>query len=118
MALANAMTPRTLSRKRQTPRPSVYFRGAGCCRGDVMKRLLLCLLVVALAVGALEGVGDKKEEGAKAQETEPKPWTRVKIPGQQTARETGKVNSRVNSPPLTMKQLRGKVVVVHFMAFG
>jgi hypothetical protein len=49
---------------------------------------------------------------------DPKAWYPVRIPGAQKAPEFEGVTEWVNSDPLTMKGLKGKVVVVHFMAFG
>jgi hypothetical protein len=49
---------------------------------------------------------------------DPKNWTPVKIPGKQAMPEFADVSDWVNSDPLTAKDLKGKVVVVHFMAFG
>jgi hypothetical protein len=49
---------------------------------------------------------------------DPKNWTPVKIPGSQRAPEFENITEWVNSPALTMHELKGKVVVVHFMAFG
>jgi hypothetical protein len=42
----------------------------------------------------------------------------VKIEGDQAAPEFEEITAWVNSKPLTMRELRQKVVVVHFMAFG
>jgi len=42
----------------------------------------------------------------------------VKIPGRQAAPEFTDIEAWVNSPPLKMAALKGKVVVVHFLAFG
>ena len=49
---------------------------------------------------------------------DPKNWKPVKIAGRQKAPEFEDVQEWINSPALTMKELKGKVVVVHFMAFG
>lgn len=49
---------------------------------------------------------------------DPKNWTPVKITGNQQAPEFEDIEAWLNSEPLTMKGLRGKVVVVHFMAFA
>jgi hypothetical protein len=72
-----------------------------------MIRSFACCLVLASAVGAIgAGGGD------------PKSWTPVKIAGKQKAPEFEDIAEWVNGPALTMKDLKGKVVVVHFMAFG
>ncbi|MBM4068422.1 MAG: hypothetical protein FJ271_05690 [Planctomycetes bacterium] len=42
----------------------------------------------------------------------------VKIRGKQNAPAFADIAEWINSEPLTMKGMRGKVVVVHFMAFG
>jgi len=49
---------------------------------------------------------------------DPTASTPVKIEGHQAAPEFEDITAWVNSKPLTMKNLKGKVVVVHFMAFG
>jgi len=49
---------------------------------------------------------------------DPSNWTPVEIKGRQEAPEFEDITAWVNSKPLTVKGLRGKVVVVHFMAFG
>jgi hypothetical protein len=49
---------------------------------------------------------------------DPKNWTPIKIPGKQAMPEFADISKWVNSDPLTVKDLKGKVVVVHFMAFG
>jgi hypothetical protein len=49
---------------------------------------------------------------------DPTTWTPVKIEGDQAAPEFEGITAWVNSKPLAMKELRGKVVVIHFMAFG
>lgn len=50
----------------------------------------------------------------------PKPEAARPIPiqGNQTAPEFRDIESWINSPPLSMKSLRGKVVVIHFLAYG
>ena len=74
-----------------------------------MTRLLFCLLLVVAAPAALAQDNDKDD---------PSKWTPVKIPGQQPAPEFEDIAAWVNSKPLTMKGMKGKVVVIHFMAFG
>ena len=77
-----------------------------------MTRLLSCLLplVAVLAVATARPDGNEKDD--------PSNWTPVKIPGEQPAPEFEDITAWVNSKALTMKSLKGKVVVVHFMAFG
>lgn len=53
-----------------------------------------------------------------ADPNDPKNWTPVRIPGRQKAPEFEDIADWVNSEPVTMNNLKGKVVVVHFMAFG
>jgi hypothetical protein len=78
-----------------------------------MRRPLNCLFLVLTVLAALAafGHGDEKED-------DPSKWTPVKIDGNQPAPEFEDITTWVNSKPLTMKSLKGKVVVVHFMAFG
>lgn len=68
------------------------------------------LIMLILAIPALASGGDDPKD--------PKNWTPVKIPGKQKALEFEDIAEWVNSPALTLKELKGKVVVVHFMAFG
>jgi hypothetical protein len=75
-----------------------------------MARLASCLLLVLLLVPAAASDGDDREDPSK--------WTPVKIPGEQAAPEFEDVAEWINSKPLTVAALKGKVVVVHFMAFG
>jgi len=75
-----------------------------------MKRLLgWCCLLLAIPPVTLAGPEAKKDPASR------KP---VRIPGQQKAPEFEDIADWINSVPLTMKGLKGKVVVVHFMAFG
>ncbi len=74
-----------------------------------MTRLWSCLLLALLVPAALPDGNDKDD---------PSNWTPVKIAGEQLAPEFEDITAWVNSKPLTMKGLKGKVVVVHFMAFG
>jgi hypothetical protein len=74
-----------------------------------MTRLWSCL-VLALAVAAGSPAG---EDGR-----DPSTWTPVRIAGEQPAPEFEDITAWLNSKPLTMAGLKGKVVVVHFMAFG
>ena len=77
-----------------------------------MRRLLssLLLVLVSLAVLKVFAESSDKDDSTKA--------TPVKIEGDRTAPEFEDVTAWVNSKPLTMKGLKDKVVVVHFMAFG
>jgi len=71
---------------------------------------LLGGLVLVLAIPAVLPAGKGAED--------PSAWTPVKIPGQQKAPEFADIAAWINSQPLTMGKLKGKVVVVHFLAFG
>jgi|GEM_PF-961962 len=42
----------------------------------------------------------------------------VRIQGRQNAPEFEDIEEWLNSKPMAMRDLRGKVVVIHFMAFG
>jgi hypothetical protein len=66
-------------------------------------------MILAFAVFASGGGDDPKD---------PKNWTPVTIPGKQAMPEFADISEWVNSDPLTVQDLKGKVVVVHFMAFG
>lgn len=73
-------------------------------------RWLACgILVISVLLGQMAWGDDKQD---------PKDWTPIKIPGQQAAPEFEDIEDWVNSKPLTMKSLKGNVVVVHFMAFA
>ena len=74
-----------------------------------MTRLPICLFLLLL-VPALFADDNDRDDPAK--------WTPVKIPGEQAAPEFADIAEWINSKPLTMAGLKGKVVVVHFMAFG
>jgi hypothetical protein len=74
-----------------------------------MARLWSCL-VLALAAPAALLAGNDGED--------PRTWTPIPIRGKQPAPEFEDITAWVNSKPLAMKRLKGKVVVVHFMAFG
>lgn len=71
---------------------------------------LIGLLLFLLAVPAMSLGGDDPKD--------PKNWTPIKIPGSQKAPEFEDISEWVNGPAFTMKEAKGKVVVVHFMAFG
>lgn len=70
--------------------------------------------VLLLGMFLVSTIGFGGDEDRK----DPKHWTPVKIQGRQKAPEFEDVQEWVNSSALTMKELKGKVVVVHFMAFG
>jgi hypothetical protein len=72
-------------------------------------RLVLAACVVVLASCARMSGGDDRQ----AEEQLP-----VKIRGEQKAPEFADIAEWINSEPLKMADLRGKVVVVHFMTFG
>jgi len=75
-----------------------------------MKRLIgWCCLLLAIPAVTPTGAEAKKD---------PAWWKPIPIPGQQKAPEFEDIADWINSAPLTMKGLKGKVVVVHFMAFG
>ncbi len=56
--------------------------------------------------------------GQQADPKDPKTWTPLVIPNKPKAPEFEDITAWVNSPPLKLADLKGKVVVVHFMAFG
>lgn len=74
-----------------------------------MKRLLACCLLIAAAPALQAGDNDPND---------PATWKPVEIRGNQKAPEFADIQEWVNSEPLTMAKLRGKVVVVHFLTFG
>ncbi len=75
-----------------------------------MKQLFGLFLALS-AIPALSAGGDDPKD-------DPKNWAPIKIRGNQKAPEFEDVGTWINSKPLTMAKLKGKVVVVHFMAFG
>jgi hypothetical protein len=77
-----------------------------------MGRLIICLppILAILTVPAAFPRGDDRDD--------PSRWTPVRIQGDQSAPEFEDITEWVNSKPLSMKDLKGKVVVVHFMTFG
>lgn len=75
-----------------------------------MIRFLVCCFVLSAVLTSVEAGGDDPKD--------PKNWTPIRIKGRQKAPEFEDVSDWVNSPALTMKEIKGKVVVVHFMAFG
>ena len=73
-----------------------------------MKRLIaLCLLITGSALAA---GGNDPDDPAKR--------IPVRISNKQKAPEFDDIETWINSEPLTMAKLKGKVVVIHFMAFG
>jgi hypothetical protein len=74
-----------------------------------MTRLMICLLLVLFIAAVFAADEDGKD---------PSTWTPSRIPGRQRAPELADITDWINSPPLKMSDLKGKVVVVHFMAFG
>lgn len=74
-----------------------------------MKRTFALFLLIA-TVSLLDAGGNDPKDPAS--------WTPVRIRGKQKAPEFADIETWINSEPLTMAQLKGKVVVVHFMAFG
>lgn len=75
-----------------------------------MIRFYACCIVLVFGLAGADAGGDDPKD--------PKNWTPVKILGKQKAPEFEDISEWVNSPALTMKELKGKVVVIHFMAFG
>jgi len=76
-----------------------------------MKRLLvMCCVSCAIPAMVIGGGGEPTNDPAS--------WTPIRIPGRQKAPEFEDVAEWINSEPRTMKDLKGKVIVVHFMAFG
>ena len=74
-----------------------------------MTRLLGCLFLVLGIAPVLAADEDAKD---------PSTWTPIKIPGRQPAPEFADITAWINSPPLQISDLKKKVVVVHFLAFG
>ncbi len=74
-----------------------------------MIRLMGCLILVLIITSAFAADEDGKD---------PSTWTPIRIPGKQRAPEFADITAWINSPPLKMSDLKGKVVVVHFLAFG
>ena len=77
-----------------------------------MRRLLSCLLLVLVGLAVLKVFADSNDKD------DPTNSTPVKIEGDQAAPEFEDITAWVNTKPLTMKAMKGKVVVVHFMAFS
>jgi hypothetical protein len=74
-----------------------------------MTRLVVGLLLLLVGPATLSAGQDGSD---------PSSWTPNKISGEQRAPEFADVKAWINSKPLTMRELKGKVVVVHFMTFG
>jgi hypothetical protein len=74
----------------------------------VLGSLVLLMAIPGIAISFPQG----------SNKNDPSNWTPVEIKGRQAAPEFEDIAAWVNSKPLTMKGLKGKVVVVHFMAFG
>ena len=77
-----------------------------------MTRLMSCLLLVVAGFAVPKVLADANDKD------DPTKSTPVKIEGDQAAPEFEDITAWVNTKPLTMKGLKDKVVVVHFMAFG
>jgi hypothetical protein len=67
-------------------------------------------LVLSLVFLASAAAADHKEN--------PQEWQPIRITGQQKMPEFADIAGWINSPPLQAADLKGKVVVVHFLAFG
>jgi hypothetical protein len=74
-----------------------------------MKTLIVFCLVLAAAPSVIAADNDPKD---------PATWTPAEIRGNQKAPEFADIQEWINTKPLTMAKLKGKVVVVHFLAFG
>ena len=74
-----------------------------------MTRFMGCLFLVLGIAPALAADDDAKD---------PSKWTPIEITGRQQAPEFADITAWINGPALKMSDLKGKVVVVHFMAFG
>jgi hypothetical protein len=77
---------------------------------------MLRVLGTLVLVTAIPGIAASFPDGGD--KDDPSNWTPVEIKGRQAAPEFEDIAAWVNGKPLTMKGLKGKVVVVHFMAFG
>jgi hypothetical protein len=67
-------------------------------------------LILALIITPASAAGEDDED--------PSTWTPIQIPGRQRAPEFADITAWINSAPLKMSDQKGKVVVVHFLAFG
>ena len=74
-----------------------------------MARLMGCLFLVLIIAPVFADDEDGKD---------PSTWTPIRIPGRQQAPEFADITAWINSPPLKIRDWKGKVVVVHFMTFG
>ena len=74
-----------------------------------MTRFMGCLFLVLIIAPAFAAGEDEKD---------PSTWTPIRIPGRQQAPEFADITAWINTLPLTMGDQKGKVVVVHFLAFG
>ena len=74
----------------------------------IMKQLLPLFLLFT-AVPLIDAGGDPSDSANR---------TPYRIRGRQEAPEFTDIEAWLNSEPLTMAKLEGKIVVVHFMAFG
>jgi hypothetical protein len=81
-----------------------------------MKARVLVFLGIMGLLMAIPGLVASLPDGSD--QDDPSSRTPVEIKGRQVAPEFEDIAAWVNSKPLTMKGLKGKVVVVHFMAFG
>jgi hypothetical protein len=77
-----------------------------------MRCLFRWLVLVLMGLAVLKVSADGKDDDASAA---PMP---VKIEGNQAAPEFKDITAWIHTKPLTMKGLKDKVVVVHFMTFG
>jgi hypothetical protein len=94
-------------RPRKFGQPVRSASNRGFLQGRKMKRTLsLALVLLTFSVLAAQD------------QTDPKDWTPIRIRGNQKAPEFGDIDTWLNSDALEMSKLKGKVVVVHFMAFG
>lgn len=75
-----------------------------------LPRRLLCWCLLVLSIPAV-ALGDNDPE-------DPTTWTPIRIPGEQKMPEFDEIAEWINSPPLSPEELKGKVVVIHFLAFG
>lgn len=75
-----------------------------------MKRFFTYVLVVAVVFASAVA--------AENDPNDPKTWTPIQIKGNQKAPEFTDIDTWINSETLTMEKLKGKVVVIHFLAFG
>ena len=72
-------------------------------------RIFVAGCLVLLASCAVAGEGEDRQDAERLP---------VPIRGEQKAPEFADIAGWINSDPLKMPDLKGKVVVVHFMTFG